>query len=176
MSSVNVIAVTFDEDANAYEALTNLTELESHNQIGLRAAAVVGRAEDGEILSKDELGLDGLSRTATGDDEDMRSVLAEVGLKVEIGHDTLLAEVSEQSPEAIDTAMARLGGTVLRRQAREVEAELSAAEHAQREGKPNARKDLLRARHEMHMEPIGQQLAELMAKPHRHKRGPGGGR
>jgi hypothetical protein len=69
-------------------------------------------------VSKDELGLDGLPRTATGDDEDMCSVLAEVGLKVEIGHDTLLAEVSEQSPEAIDTAMARLGGTVLRRQAR----------------------------------------------------------
>jgi hypothetical protein len=169
MSSLNVLAVTFDEDANAYEALTNLKELESQHQIGLRAAAVVGRAEDGEILSKDELGLDGLSATATGDDEDMRSLLAEIGLEVEIDHDTLLAEVSEQSPEAIDTAMAHLGGTVLRRPAGEVEAEVVAAEHAQREAKGKAPKELLHPHHEKQMEHIREKLAELMAKLHRHK-------
>jgi hypothetical protein len=50
-------------------------------------------AVDGEILSKDELGLYGLSATATGDDEDVRSRLAEIGLEVENDHDTLLAEV-----------------------------------------------------------------------------------
>jgi hypothetical protein len=170
MSLVNVIAVTFDEDANAYEALTNLKELESQRQIGLRGAAVVGRAEDGEILSKDELGLDGLAGTATGDDEDTRSVLAEIGLEVEIDHDTLLAEVSEQSPEAIDTAMARLGGTVLRRPAAEVEAQIAAAEHVQRTAKSKAPKALLHAGHEKHIEHLREKLSELMTRLHPHEK------
>jgi hypothetical protein len=66
--------------------------------------------------------------------------------------------------------MARLGGTVLRRPAGDVEAEVAAAEHAQREAKRKARKELLHARHEKHMEHIRAKLAELMAKLHRHKK------
>ena len=56
--------------------------------------------------------------------------------------------VLEQSPEAIDAAMSGIGGTVLRRPVAEVEAEIAAAEEAERTAKREARKELLRTRHE----------------------------
>jgi uncharacterized membrane protein len=201
-NSVNVIAVSFEEDSNAYEALTNLKELESQGQIGIRGAAVVSRDETGTVLEKDEVGDNSLVGTATGgivglligilggpfgvliggatglligslfdgsDDDETESVLAEISKSIRVGHDALLAEVSEQSPEVIDTAMTRLGGTVLRRPAGDVEAEVAAAENAQREAKRKARKELLHARHEKHLHQIREKIAELMAKLHRHK-------
>jgi uncharacterized membrane protein len=206
-STVNVITVTFEEDANAYEALTNLKELDSQHQIGIRGAAVVARDESGAVLQKDETDSDSYPGTAIGgltglligilggplgvliggatglfigalfdaDDEDeTESDLAEISKSLRVGHDALLAEVSEQSPEVIDTAMARLGGTVLRRPAGDVEAEVAAAEHAQRAAKRKARKELRHARHEKHMEHIREKIAELMAKLHRHKKVPAG--
>jgi hypothetical protein len=121
----SVIAVTFEDDASAYRALTQLKELDAQHRIVVRGAAVVGRAEDGEIVSKEELG-------DADDDEDTRSVLAQIGLAVEIDHDTLLAEVLGQSPQVVDTSMALFGGTVLRRPAAEVEAEVAAAQYAER--------------------------------------------
>jgi uncharacterized membrane protein len=201
-NSVNVIAVTFEDDANAYEALTTLKELESQRQIGIRGAAVVSRDETGSVLDKDEVGDESLAGTATGgivglligilggpfgiliggatglligslfdgsDADETESVLAEISKSIRVGRNALLAEVSEQSPEVIDTAMTRLGGTVLRRPSGDVEAEVAAAEHAQREAKRKARKELLHARHEKHLHQIREKLAELMAKLHRHK-------
>jgi len=170
-NSVNVIAVTFDDDANAYEALTTVKELESQHQIGIRGAAVVSRDETGSVLDKDEVGDESLAGTATGgivglligilggpfgiliggatglligslfdgsDADETESVLAEISKSIRVGHNALLAEVSEQSPEVIDAAMTRLGGTVLRRPSGDVEAEVAAAEHAQREAKRKA--------------------------------------
>jgi uncharacterized membrane protein len=207
-NSMNVIAVTFEDDSNAYEALTTLKELDSQHQIEIQGAAVVARDETGNIVEKDDVGGEPhLVGTATGglvglligilggpfgiliggatglligslfDDDDAdetESVLAEISRSVRVGHNALLAEVSEQSTEVIDTAMARLGGTVLRRLEIDVEAEIAAAEHAQREAKRKARKELLHARHEKHMERIREKLAELMAKLHRHKKVPAG--
>jgi hypothetical protein len=46
--------------------------------------------------------------------------------------------VTEPSPDAVDTAMERLDGTVLRRSTDDVEAEIAAAEKAQREAKREA--------------------------------------
>jgi uncharacterized membrane protein len=202
-NSVNVIAVTFDDDSHAYEALTTLKELESQRQIGIRGAAVVARDETGNVLDKDQVGDETLVGTATGgivglligilggpfgiliggatgllvgslfdedDADETDSVLAEISRSVRVGHDAVLAEVSEQSPEVIDTAMARLGGDVLRRPAPDVEAEVAAAEHAQREAKRKARKELLHARQEKHMERIREKIAELMAQLHRHEK------
>src|SRR6266540_3023605 len=62
----NVIAVSFAEDANAYEALTNLKELGDQGQVELAGAAVVVREEDGKIVVKDEVGDIGYTGTATG--------------------------------------------------------------------------------------------------------------
>ena len=48
------------------------------------------------------------------DAEDSESVLADISTSVRVGGIALLADVSEQSPEVIDSAMDRLGGTVFR--------------------------------------------------------------
>jgi uncharacterized membrane protein len=62
----NVIAVTFEDGASAYEALTHLKELDSQEQIGLEGAAVVVRDEAGHIEVKDEVGDESYAGTATG--------------------------------------------------------------------------------------------------------------
>jgi hypothetical protein len=57
----------------------------------------------------------------------------------------VLARVGEQASEVVDLAMSQLGGTVLRRATYDVEAELAAADEAQREAKRQARKEPPRA-------------------------------
>jgi uncharacterized membrane protein len=47
ISSENVVAVTFTEDSNAYQALTLLKELDAQGQLDLQGGAVVTRSEDG---------------------------------------------------------------------------------------------------------------------------------
>jgi uncharacterized membrane protein len=102
------------------------------------------------------------------DADDTDSALTEIAKSVERGHTSLLAQVTEQSPEVVDTAMARLQGTVLRRPLDEVEAEVAAAEKAQREAKKKARKELRHARHERHDEKVHEKIAEMKSKlPHR---------
>ena len=56
------------------------------------------------------------------------------------GNSRKLAELTEQSYDVFNAAMARLDGTVLRRAVVEVEAEIAAAEEAQRAAKRQARK------------------------------------
>jgi uncharacterized membrane protein len=76
------------------------------------------------------------------DADDTESVLSDISKSVRVGLTALLAELTEQSSEVIDTAIARLGGTVLRRSVDEVEAEIAAAEKARREAKKQAFKEL----------------------------------
>ena len=49
----NVIAVSFDDDREAYHALTLLKELDSQQRVGLHEAVVVVRGEDGQLVEKD---------------------------------------------------------------------------------------------------------------------------
>jgi uncharacterized membrane protein len=198
----NVIVVSFEDDSHAYEALTRLKELDSQGQIGLQAAAVVVRDQDGTVESKDEVGNEEWAGTAGGgllglligiiggplgvliggatgllvgslfdldDADETDSVLSNISSSVRVGHTSLLAELAEQSYEVVDTAMAGLGGTVLRRSVADVEAEMAAAEKAQREAKRKARKELLEARHEKSQEKVHAKVAELKAKLHPHK-------
>lgn len=79
---------------------------------------------------------------------------------------TLLAEVVEQTPEVIDTAMSRMSGTVVRRSVDDVESEIAAAEEVQREAKKEARKKLREARHRKHREEVRAKIEELKAKLH----------
>jgi uncharacterized membrane protein len=203
-SGNNVIAVAFDEDSKAYEALTVLKELDSQKQLDLQGGAVVTRSEDGHVEVKDEVSDKRFSATASGgliglvigilggpfgililgtiglligslfdeqDADDTESVLSDLSKSVQVGHTSLLAEVGEQSPEVIDTAMERLGGTVLRRSVDDVEAEIAAAEKAQHEATKQARKELLKARHEAHKDEVHAKVEELKAKLERHRKG-----
>jgi uncharacterized membrane protein len=202
-SAYNVICVSFDPDSNAYAALTALKELESQNRLGVDAAGVIVRGDDGEIVVKDRAGSYDFAGAASGgllglligilggplgvliggtygllvgslvdleEAEDSDSVLAQISASVRPGHTALLAEVTEQSPEVVDTAMADLGGTVLRRPVYDVEAEIAAAEEAQRQAKREATKELMRGRKEHSKEQIHAHVEQLKAKLPRHEK------
>ena len=63
----NVIAVTFPEEANAYEALARLKEqLDAQGDVDVPGAAVVAREEDGKISIKDQFGKESYENTAGG--------------------------------------------------------------------------------------------------------------
>jgi uncharacterized membrane protein len=62
----NVIAVTFTEEASAYEALSRLKDLDSRGDIAVHGAAVVAREQDGTLSEKDEFGEDNYQGTAGG--------------------------------------------------------------------------------------------------------------
>ena len=200
----NVLVVTFGEepenDANAYQALTDLKQLDSQGQIKISGAAVVTRDLDGRVNVKTEVGDAPYAGAATGgviglligiiggplgvllggatglmagslfdmDDADTtESVLSDVSKQVHPLRTAVLAQVTEQSPEVIDNAMARLGGEVTRRPSVDVEAEIAAAEEAQRTAKREARKELHQARMEKHKQDAHAKVEELKAKLHR---------
>ena len=66
----NVLVVTFGDDAendkNAYQALTDLKELDSQRQIKVAGAAVVARDADGSVEIKSEVGDVPYEGTASG--------------------------------------------------------------------------------------------------------------
>src|SRR5258708_26279378 len=62
-SAENVIAVSFEADANAYQALTALKELDTQQRVHIRGAGVVVRGEDGRVEVKDEVTDQSLSST-----------------------------------------------------------------------------------------------------------------
>ena len=202
LSPDNVIVVSFSDDSNAFDALTRIKELDSQQQIDLRAGAVVVRDHNGLIEEKDEVADEEWEGTAGGgliglligiiggplgiliggatgvlvgslfdvhDADETESALGEISRSVQVGRNAVIAEVSEPSPDVIDTAMERLGGSVLRRSVADVEAEIAAAEKAQREAKKKARKELRHARHEKHQEEVHTKVQELKAKLHPHK-------
>jgi uncharacterized membrane protein len=99
------------------------------------------------------------------------SVLGEISKQVKPARTALLAEVTEQSPEVIDAAMARLGGEVLRRPTIDVEDEIAAAQEAERRAEDEARKELHKARVEKTKSDAHAKVEELKAKLHRSTAG-----
>jgi uncharacterized membrane protein len=199
MTGENVIVVSFAEDSSAYEAFTNLKELDQQGQVSIKGAAIVQRQEDGRMVTKDTVDTEQLAGTATGglvglligilggpfgvliggatglligslydmdDADETESVLAEISSAVRPGQTVVLAEVDEQSDEVVDQAMARLGGTVLRRGVDDIEGEIAAAEHAQRAAKREARKQLLETRRSRAKEEIRRIVDALKARAH----------
>ena len=204
----NVLVVTFgddpENDQNAYQALTDLKQLDSQDQIKITGAAVITRDGDGRVDVKSDLGQDPYVGTASGgvigllvgiiggplgmllggaygmlvgslfdiDEVDTtESVLGEISKQVQPTRTALLAEVTEQSPEVVDAAMARLGGEILRRPAADVEEEIAVAAEAQRKAEDEARLELLKARREQSKEDAHAKVEELKAKLHRSKAG-----
>ena len=103
------------------------------------------------------------------DDDETDSALGELSKAIRVGPPALLAECPNRT-EAVDAVMAHLNGTVLRRSFLDVEAEIAAAEDAQREAKKKARKELREARHKHHKDKVDAKVAELKAKLHRQKK------
>jgi uncharacterized membrane protein len=195
----NVIAVSFDDDSNAYNALTSLKELDSQDRVGVSEAVVAVRGDDGQLDVKDSVQSTSLPATASGgliglligvlggplgvliggtyglfvgslfdlyDLTEADSALGEISTSARIGHTALLAVVDERSPEVVDTAMSAVGGTVVRRPVAEVEAELAAAEEAERKAKREARKELIRGRQEHTKAAVDAKVDALKAKVH----------
>jgi uncharacterized membrane protein len=100
------------------------------------------------------------------DVDETESVLSEMSRTVRPGHPAVLAVVDEQSPEVVDVAILQLNGEILRLPLVDVEAEIAAAEEAQRAARKEARKALREARREERMEKIQAKIAELKAKLH----------
>ena len=204
----NVVVVSFgdhpENDKNAYQALTDLEQLDSQGQIKITSAAVVVRDLDGHVEVKSEVGDDPWEGTAAGgmlglligiiggplgvliggatglmvgslfdldDVETTDSVLSEISHQVRLSRTAVLAQVTEQSPEVIDNAMAQLGGEVLRRPIVDIEDEIAAAQEAQRKAKREARKELHKARVEKSKEDAHAKVEELKSKIHRPKAG-----
>jgi uncharacterized membrane protein len=99
------------------------------------------------------------------------SVLAEIAKQVQPTRTALVAQVTEQSPEVVDAAIARLGGDVMRRQAADVEAEIAAAQEAQRKAEREARKELNKGRVEKSKADAHAKVEALKAKLNRPKAG-----
>jgi uncharacterized membrane protein len=106
--------------------------------------------------------------------EETDSVLSQISASARPGHTALLAQVTEQSPEVVDTAMASLGGSVLRRSVDDVEAEIAAAEKAQREAKREAARELRRGRRERGQQQVHAKVEQLKAKLPNHEQAAAG--
>jgi uncharacterized membrane protein len=204
----NVLVVTFGEDPkndeHAYQALTDLKQLDSQGQIKIAGAAVVTRDPDGGVDVKTDVGDDSYVGLASGgliglllgiiggplgvllggtygalvgslfdmDDVDTtESVLGEISKQIQPTRTAVVAQVTEQSSEVIDSAMARMGGEVLRRPVADVEDEIAAAQEAQRKAKREARKELHNARVEERKEDAHAKVEELKSKLHRTEAG-----
>ncbi len=104
--------------------------------------------------------------------DDNESALGQISSSVRVGRTALLAVVTEHSPDVIDAAMAGLGGAVSRRPVVVVEAEIAAAEKANRKAKWEARKELTRGRQAEGKAAISSKLEELKSKLHREENSP----
>jgi uncharacterized membrane protein len=193
----NVIAVNFNEESQAYEAMTALKELDGQGQIALAEAAVVVRSAAGAIDTKATVGSPEFAGTAAGgvfgliigvlggpvgvllggtaglltgslfdvtDEDDTESALAAISTSLRVDRTALIAQVDEQTNEVVDLALARLGGTVVRRAMPEVMAEIAAAEDAQRAAKKAARKQLHEQKRTETKEKVDSKIEELKAK------------
>ena len=94
------------------------------------------------------------------------TALGAIAETVKPGHPALLAVVDEQTTDVVDAAMTDLGGSIVRRPVVEVEAEVAAAEDAERTAKREARKELNRAHRERDKAAVNAKLDAMKAKLH----------
>jgi uncharacterized membrane protein len=94
------------------------------------------------------------------------TALGAIAETVKPGHPALLAVVDEQTTDVLDAAMTDLGGSIVRRPVVEVEAEVAAAEDAERKAKWEARKELNRANRERDKAAVNAKLDAMKAKLH----------
>lgn len=105
------------------------------------------------------------------EEETTESALSAVSASVRPGHPTLVAVVTERSPEVIDATMAEHGGTVVRRPLADVMTEIAAAEDAQRQAKHEARKRLREERKDEAKSNVQAKIDGLKEKLHKSPSG-----
>jgi len=175
----NVIAVTFDEDSKAYQAMSALRQADGDGRVDVLGAMIVERRPEGNIRLKEGednvigvgaaggslvgmlvgalggpvgmlLGLGtGVAIGAAADlyrSDEADDVLSQMSMTIPIGSTGLIAEVNEYSLEVLDGEMAELGGTLIRRPAEEVLADLEAAEQAASAAEKEARRVMREAK------------------------------
>jgi uncharacterized membrane protein len=131
----DIVVVTFNEQSNAYQALTALKELNTSGRLVLRSAVVVERQADGQPIVHDNVNATDLFGDLKGTIGDLVDGLrgiqptASIAANIPSGSTGLIAELDEYAVEVIDDAMSQLGGTVYRKQIGYVEAELATAEN-----------------------------------------------
>ncbi len=108
----------------------------------------------------------------SGRHEETESALGAISGTVQVGRTSLLAVVTEQSPEVVDAAMSELGGTVLRRTVGDVEVEIAAAEDVERKAKWQARNELARSHREHNKAAVDAKLDQLKVKLSRGQKTP----
>jgi hypothetical protein len=81
-------------------------------------------------------------------DGDRDLALEEMSRSLEPGIILLIAEIADPDPDVLDSALAALGGPVTRRPAREVYAEIEAADEAEKRAEEEARRVLREERRE----------------------------
>jgi len=107
--------------------------------------------------------------------DDAEGVLSQMSESIPAGTTAIVAEVDEPAIEVVDSEMAALGGTVTRRPAEEVLAELEAAEKAARASEKEARRVMREAKkaerakkHEQSKEKWDERVAALKVKMTAH--------
>jgi uncharacterized membrane protein len=208
-STDNVLLVTFgpdpSKDQNAYQALTDLKELDTQSQVEVVDGAVVERDLYGHLTVKSTVGDEEGLGLATGgvlgvligvlggpvgvlvggatgllagtladesNDDEAESVLEDISRNLHPTRTAVIAQVSEPNPQIIDTAMKRVGGTVLRQSLDDVEAEIAAAQKAQHDAQKEARKRLHKARKDKDEAEIRSKVDELKSKLHHGEKAP----
>jgi uncharacterized membrane protein len=78
--------------------------------------------------------------------DDVDDVLSQMSKSIPVGTTAIIAEVDESAVEVVDGEMAALGGTVIRRPAEQVLAELETAEQAARASEKEARRVMREAK------------------------------
>jgi uncharacterized membrane protein len=97
-------------------------------------------------------------------DERIETTLGEISKAVHAERTAVLAVVTEPAPDVVDTAMAALGGSVLRRGVYEVEAEVAAVQAAERKAAREAQREVLRSKRDRSREAVQAKVEELKAK------------
>jgi uncharacterized membrane protein len=119
--------------------------------LGGSAGLLIGAVADGQSVDESD------------------SVLGNIANAVPIGRTAILAELVERDTASVDAAMSPLGGKVVRRSVDDVQAEVAAAEQAQKTAEAEARKHLRHARHEMRKTEVHAKFAEMKARLHRER-------
>jgi len=112
-------------------ALTDLKQLDAQGQIEIVGAAVVTRDPSTSRASRRNSLCRHREKAALSASKELQPTRT-----------AFVAQVTEQSPDVIDAAIARLGGEIIRRPVSEGDREIAAARDPQRKVEEKARKEL----------------------------------